>query len=197
MQRTSTPFYLCLTLIMASSVAVAKEGAAPLPGLSVNHNAPIEVTADGLEVFQEENRAVFTGHVVAVQGQVRLKSDRMNIFYRKPEKEEGAKKALDSNAMQKDAIQKIEVEGNVFLSTPEETASGANGVYDVENHQIVLNDNVVLTKGNNTLKGDHLTYNLETGKSVFNGGGVQTPDGKGGQRVRALFMPDNTKQQSQ
>ncbi len=177
---------------------------------------PIEVTSDTLEVFQQENRAVFSGHVVAIQGDTRLKADSMNIFYNPP-KDQGAagdKKAdkqkkpeapADNAADNKDAkaggasdsVKKIDVQGNVFLSTPEETASGDNGTYDVEHNMIFLNNNVVLTRGQNVLKGNHLTYNFATGKSVLTseagdkatGSGEAASGGK--QRVRALFVPEN------
>jgi len=162
----------------------------------LSNNAPIEITSDKLDVFQDESHAVFTGHVVAIQGQVRLKSDKMTVYYKKPENKPGqksVKKSVSKKGATPDqsAIEKIEVEGSVFMSTPEETASGTSGLYDVENHQIFLNNNVVLTKGKNILKGDHLVYNLETGKStVTQGTAVQ---GEKNQRVRALFVPDNNK----
>jgi len=178
-------------IIYGVGVALALSGAAhaaanPFTGSTkMDNNAPIEINADTLEVFQEENRAVFSGHVVAIQGKVRLKADKMNVFYRGTG-DDGKKK---SAAPGQDAIQKIEVTGNVFLSTPQETASGASGLYDVENQQIHLNDHVVLTRDKNVLKGDRLVYNFATGKSTIVGGAGTTQNG-GKERVRALFVPD-------
>lgn len=146
-------------------------------------NQPIEINADQLEVFQEENRAVFSGNVVAIQGDVRLKSDKMNVFYKSGGNEKGKQPAQGG-------IQKIEVTGNVFLSTPQETASGEVGVYDVENQRIDLNNKVVLTRDKNVLKGDKLTYNFATGKSVITGGTQAAPEGGKKERVRALFIPE-------
>ncbi len=157
-----------------------------------DNNEPIEITSDALEVFQQENRAVFTGHVVAIQGDVRLKSEKMTVYYKASEEKTAGDKTPAAD--EKNSIRKIEVEGSVFLSTPEETASGLTGVYDVENHEIRLNDNVVLTRAKNVLKGDHLVYNLETGKSVVTGGATaaeQTAAPGRKERVRALFVPEN------
>lgn len=173
--------FLCLLLALPAVAATD----APSPAAKYKSNEPIEITADALEVFQAENRAVFTGHVVAVQGKTKLKSEKMVVHYRP---------SGEKSIAQQDAIKKIEVMGSVFLSTPEETASGATGLYDVENHKIHLNDNVVLTRGKNVLKGDKLTYDFETGKSVVTGGAnVQTGGGK--ERVRALFIPDEKKKE--
>lgn len=150
-----------------------------------NSKAPIDITADRLEVLQADNKAIFTGHVVAVQADIRLTSDKMTVYYRKQEE----KKAKTKAAVQQNAIRRIEVDGNVFMATPEETAAGASGVYDVERDQITLNKDVVLTRDKNTLKGDHLVYDLATGKSIVTSDGAPAEGTKSG-RVRALFVPD-------
>jgi lipopolysaccharide export system protein LptA len=185
--------------VLASSVS-AKEN----PLKSRRNSDPIEVTSDTLEVFQEENRAVFTGHVVAIQKDVRLKADQMTVFYRAQEEAKpGSKEKPKTEAKkatteeEKNAIEKIEATGSVFLSTPEETASGAKGTYDVENNTIYLDNNVVLTRGQNVLKGEHLTYSFATGQSKLTSnpgqkaaGSAESVPGQGKQRVRALFVPE-------
>ncbi len=171
-----------IVLICAASAAAAADKAAPkLP--TGNSKAPIEINADALEVQQEKNIAVFSGHVVAIQDKMRLKAEKMTVYYRSPDGE--------NKKSGQDAIRKIEVEGNVFMSTPDETASGLTGVYDVENNHITLNNKVVLTKGKNTLKGDKLVYDMATGKSVVSAAGAAAGEkGKPKERVRALFVPD-------
>ncbi|MCE2927817.1 MAG: lipopolysaccharide transport periplasmic protein LptA [Rickettsiales bacterium] len=174
-------FLIAFSLLAISGAANA---AAPKAGKH-DTKQPIEINADTLEVFQQENRAVFTGNVVAIQGDVRLKSDRMNVFYSSDQGGDSKAKA-DANPAQ-GAIDRIEVTGNVFLSTPQETASGATGEYDVKAEQVRLNSNVVLTRENNVLKGDKLIYSFATGKSQLTAGGV-TQNGKK-ERVRAIFVP--------
>jgi lipopolysaccharide export system protein LptA len=158
---------------------------------SQNSGTPIDISADQLDVLQNDNIAVFTGHVVAIQGDVRLTSEKMIVHYKEQAAEKGKPKTAADAAAQ-NSIEKIEVEQNVFLTTPTETASGATGLYDVAHHNIVLNTNVVLTKDKNTLKGDHLVYDFNTGKSTITSAtGQVTPDGKPKGRVRALFIPEN------
>lgn len=177
--------------LLLSSCALAKS-ASPMPGGKHDNKAPIEINADSLEVMQEQNMAVFTGHVVAIQGDVRLKAEKMTVYYKHADEDAKVKKPKAKAADDKSqgAIEKIETDGGVFLTTQQETASGANGTYDVEHQMIYLNNNVVLTRGQNVLKGDKLTYNFATGKSVITGGGgASQPNGKKGERVRALFVP--------
>jgi lipopolysaccharide export system protein LptA len=209
-------FVAASCLLAFDMVAVAHAKAPSLAsGQKHDKKAPIEITADTLEVYQAENRAVFKGHVVAIQADDRLKGDEMIVYYKNQEeqnKEKGKdKKSVsnaktpdskatddkaepDSNPMNAGAIKKIDVKGNVFLSTPQETASGDWGDYEVDNQLVHLNDHVVLTRGKNVLKGDKLVYNLDTGKSVVTSAtGSQKPgmDTKKSQRVHALFVPEN------
>ena len=153
----------------------------------IDGKQPVEITADTLEVQQKENEATFVGNVVAIQGDVRLKAERMTVYYASAAEKKGKEG-------EKQAIKKIDVEGNVFLATPEETASGARGDYDVEKQEIHLTGDVVLTRGANTLKGDKLTYNFESGHSMITGGAVaESGASKGKTRVRALFVPEDKK----
>lgn len=147
---------------------------------------PIEITADSLEVSQNEQLAVFSGNVVAVQGKMRLTSDRMDVHYRSGEQVKG----------EAQAVSRIKVTGNVFMSTPMETARSLNGLYDVDANMLTLNGDVVLTRGENIVKGDALQYDLASGKSKIVGAGVTTGNsvegaegGKPG-RVRGLFVPE-------
>jgi lipopolysaccharide export system protein LptA len=167
-----------------------------------DRHTPVEVTSDTLEVFQKENRAVFTGHVVAIQGEIRLKSDVMTVHYRKqaePGEPKDKTKSATPGDVQDSAIEKIDADGNVFLSTPQETASGATGTYEPQKHEIHLHDHVVLTRGKNVLKGEHLVYNLDSGQSELIAGNGKPAEGKTSGRVHALFVPggDETKKDKQ
>lgn len=175
-------------LVASFMVLVTSAMAQAAVPLANNGNAPIDITADQLEVLQNENKAIFTGHVVAVQDDVRLTSEKMVVHYKQQEKGK-TKKADDASG--RNSIEKIEVEKDVFMATPLETASGASGLYDVANKKITLNTNVVLTKDKNTLKGDRLVYDFNTGKSTVTSGGAGS-DGKSKGRVRALFIPENS-----
>jgi len=155
---------------------------------------PIEISADNLEVLQHENKAIFRGNVIAVQGKIRLKSDVMIIHYKEkggtptpaPVKPASAP-ATDSGVA--GSITLIEVEGNVFAATPEESAKGDKGDYVVADKLLHLyGKNVVLTRDKNILKGTELVYNLETGRSVLTDNGTEVGEGNKG-RVRGVFVP--------
>lgn len=135
--------------------------------LSQNTKQPIEIDADSLEVLQKDKKAIFAGNVVAKQGTMVLTSNKMTVHY---------KPGGGDNA-----IRKIEVDGNVNLRNPKETAKGQRGVYDTENSVVTLEGDVVLTREQNILKGSKLIFNIATGQT-------QVIQGAGG-RVRGLFVP--------
>lgn len=91
------------------------------------------------------------------------------------------------------AISHIEVEGHVLVATPDETAQGDQGDYDVEKKFLRLTgDNVILTREQNILRGKAVDYDLVSGHSVLTNGAASA-DGKGDHRVRGVFVPQSQK----
>lgn len=148
------------------------ETAAPLDADSDRAKLPIEIEADKLLVLQKDTMAVFAGNVEAIQGDVNLRSDEMTVHYR-----DKSERTSDNNS-----VSRIDVKGNVFLSTPKETASGNQGAYDVDKGVISLRGAVTLTQGDTIIKGEDLVYNLVTGKSE-----IKRKRGNG--RVRLVTNP--------
>jgi lipopolysaccharide export system protein LptA len=148
-------------------------------------SAPIEITADTLVVEQKRKRATFSGTVDAVQGELVLSADKLRVHYR-------GNAEVGQAGGSPTSIRLIEAFGNVLLSSPEETAQGEKGVYDVDTRIVTLEGSVVLTKDENVIEGDRLKYDLKTGRSqVFSAAGVAEaaePEPVG--RVRAVFVPE-------
>ncbi|HEU5046838.1 MAG TPA: LptA/OstA family protein [Rickettsiales bacterium] len=161
---------------------------------------PVEITSDSLEVLQHENKAVFKGNVVAVQGKVRLKSDIMIVHYKQGGSEpKPATPAPAGSNSGMGAITLIEVQGHVLVATPEESAQGDKGDYDVPSRLLRLSGgNVVLTRGKNIMRGTDLVYNMDTGRSILTNQNGRTGSkfDNGGTRVRSLFVPNQDQQNS-
>jgi len=168
---------------LAGGVGAATRGGSPAPARSqpgnpLNAEAPIEINADRLEVQQDRQLAIFRGNVEAAQGEMRLRADRLTVHYLAARSGQSRGGPADPGG----AVSRIEAEGNVFVSSPQETAQGAAGIYDVLRKEIVLTGQVVLTRGDNVIRGDRLVLNLASGQSRVEGGGT-------GGRVRGLFLP--------
>ncbi len=164
-----------LLAVLAGPGAFAQ---APMPGAS---KEPIEIVADLLTVEQNRQVAIFSGNVQAIQGEMTLSADRLEVFYA-----EGAGGGAAATGVgQGTQITRIEAEGNVKVANPSDTAAGDRGVYDVAAQTIHLEGNVVLTSGSNVVRGAELDVDLQRNLSTVRGGA-----GGAGQRVRALFVPD-------
>lgn len=155
----------------------------------------IEIVADSLVVEQDQELAVFTGNVDAVQGTLNLRSDTLRVFYGSPAQPQAAAGEADPGQPQAAAdeqpaggqqIRRLEAAGRVFLTAPGESARGDRGTYEVQQGLMTLEGDVVLTRGDNVVRGARLDTDLRTGVSKVT---AAAPGGRPEQRVRSLFVP--------
>jgi lipopolysaccharide export system protein LptA len=173
-------FAAAFSLASAAAITAAR-------GQSLQHDTtlPIEITADSLEVVQDQKIATFTGNVDAIQGDMVLSADLLRVHYGDTE---GAAAAPPGTG----SIRRIEAEGNVFLSSPRETAQGTAGVYDVASNRVTMEGAVVLTRDDNVIRGERLEIDLVSGRSQIFAAVPSTEGGTAPQRVRALFTPEGS-----
>ena len=113
---------------------------------------PISIVADFLEVSQDQSIATCRGHVLVTQDNLTLSADQMIIHY-----------LHDSNEPKKNAIERIEIKGNVILTTSNKTATSNTGTFDQKKNTLQLNGSVILKHGQNVIEGDKLVYNITSG----------------------------------
>jgi lipopolysaccharide export system protein LptA len=164
-----------------SALAQQKQGSGVL-AFGTNSKAPIQIDADRLEVFSKEQRAVYTGNVVAIQGDTTVKSAVMVIFYdRQSDRAAAAAESKPEGQPEGTALRRVEAKGGVTVISKDQVATGNDGVFDRGTNQIILTGNVVLSQGENVTKGEKLIYDTETGVA-------QVESGANGGRVRGLFI---------
>ncbi|OWY13156.1 lipopolysaccharide transport periplasmic protein LptA [Thioclava sp. F34-6] len=145
-------------LVMAQSVDFG--------GLRADKTAPVEVTADSLNVDQQSGQAVFSGNVEVTQGDMHMKAAELEVFYASDKRSE---------------ITKLHATGGVTLVSPTEAAEAEEAVYDVKAGTVVMTGKVLLTQGNNVMSGNKLNVDLSTGTGTMDG------------RVRTLLKPAGSK----
>ena len=181
----------------ASAQARARGSAnSPLGGLGGDSKEPIKIDADKLDVLDKDNKAVFSGNVVAVQGETTVRCSIMTVFYEGrggPGGAAGARASAPAPAApaatngaqgqsNDSSIRRIECRGPVTVVSKTQAATSDNAVFDRANNQVIMTGNVALNDGPNITRGEKLTYNIVTG--VAN---VETT--KGG-RVQGFFVPN-------
>lgn len=163
---------LALALILAAAPALADT---PKPATPHAANQPINVSADNFTVEKSPAQAnggvingTYSGNVVVIQGDTRLRADTVRIL------------VVDGHA------EKAFANGHIVIDSPNSgTATGDSGVYEIGPRVATLNGHVVLTKEKNVMRGAQLTVNLATGVARLGGGTAAT----GGGRVQGSFTP--------
>jgi lipopolysaccharide export system protein LptA len=155
-----------------------KKTAAILPG--GDSNKPINIQAVKLDYFDKERKLVYTGNVIAVQGDSILKASILTIFL--TPKKAGDTQTSGSSTGQ---VQRMLATGPVTLLQRDQIGTGDNGVYDKLQDTVILTGNVTLSQGGNVTKGDRLVYNLKSGQAVVTNNAASGP-------VKSMFVPDDS-----
>lgn len=151
--------------------AAAQDAGSPFGSFRHDASQPIEITADSLAVNQNAQTATFSGDVVAGQGTLRLRAQRIEVNYGGGAEGDGAVPGTGR-------IDSLRAEGDVFLSNGAETAKGQWADYDVAGGVVTMGGDVVLTQGDNAISGQSLRIDLNAGTGEISGG-----------RVRSVFTP--------
>jgi lipopolysaccharide export system protein LptA len=178
----------------APAAPKASNPSAILPGS--NSKEPISIDADKLVYYDKEQKAIYSGNVVAIQGDSKLTCSMLTIFLARGEtsKADGSSEKApaaapasaggDAPSASTSQVKRMEAAGPVTVVSKTQVATGDRGVYDKTENKVWLLGNVTLTDGGNVTKGDKLTYDLTTGQAV-----VET--GRSTQRVHGLFIPNS------
>ncbi len=74
---------------------------------------PIKIDADRLDVFDRENKAIFAGNVVAVQGESTIRCSSMTVHYQRKEKDPKGKGAEAKGSETKGAEMKTDAKASI------------------------------------------------------------------------------------
>jgi lipopolysaccharide export system protein LptA len=169
---------------LAGSTGYAQSQEQPVSALKGhNGNAPVDVTADRIEVQDRADRAIFAGNVHVTQAELSLDTPRLTVAY-------SGGQGGGSGGVQ---IRRLDAAGGVTVRSPSETAKGDFGIYDLDKKLITLIGNVQLTRQQNQVNGARLVIDLDSGRAVVDGGppGVNSSGG----RVTGHFTVPQKQQQ--
>ena len=161
----------------AASPASAAAGPSLLPGAS-NHE-PINIAADKLDYFDKEQKLIYTGNVVAVQGDSRLNASVLTIYLDKKPTGAAPAPAPGTGPAGGSQVRRMEGKGPIAITSKDQVGTGDALVYDKPENKFYLIGHVALSQGENVTRGDKLVYDLTTGQAVVSSTG----------RVRSLIVP--------
>lgn len=160
---------LALGLAVSSAAAERPRSGAVLPG--GNSNDPVNIDAAKLDYFAKEQKLVYTGNVVATQGDSKLQAGTLVIFLTPKTGDQTG--GVPSSSSQ---VRRMEATGPVTVVSKDQIGTGDAGIYERLENKVYLIGNVTLTQGPNVTKGDKLIYDLNTSQAAVTG------------RVRSMFV---------
>ncbi len=178
--------------------AASKPADSPLlPG--ANSRSPISIEADKLVYFDREQKAIYTGSVIVIQGDTKMTCSAMTIFMEKgpepgqpdpakadPAKADAAKVGADAApGAGSSRVKHLDAAGPVAVVSKTQVATGDSASYDKAQNKVWLIGNVTLSDSGNVTRGDKLTYDLATGEATVENGPVA-------KRVKGVFIPGSS-----
>ncbi len=134
-------------------VSAFAQTAVDLGGITVDQGAPVEVSADTLNVDQQAGTAVFSGNVLIGQGDLRVSAANVEVVY-----------AEDSGD-----INRLIASGGVTFVTETEAAEAQNADYNLADGTLTLTGSVLLTQGPSAISAEKMVINVADGTAVMEG----------------------------
>jgi len=156
-------FLLVLLGISCSCVSVAHADAVKS---ALDRNQPIEITSQKLEVLQQQRRSIFTGDVVAKQGEMTLYADKLVVVLQKSQ----------------DQVKRLDATGGVKVLQLDRIATAEKAVFYQVEDKLVLSGNAVVTQGKNKVSGAEITLYLQENRTLIKSSKKN--------RVRAVIVPE-------
>ena len=190
-------FFVLAMLNAQAAANKPTQGSPLLPG--GNSKEPISIEADKLVYFDKEQKAIYSGNVVAIQGDTRLTCSIMTVHMTKtaaagapaagaaPAGAPAVKVADASPApsAESSSVSHLDCAGPVSVLSKTQTATGDSAVYDKPQNKIWIFGHVTLSDRGNVTKGEKLTYDLTSGQATVDTGGTSS-------RVKGLFLPGSS-----
>lgn len=147
-------YFICLLTVFPLFLAVAIAAPPDKVGRKMRSDLPITIKSNELRADNKGKTAIFSGKVIAKQGDVSLYADKIVISY----------------GDQKTDVEKIEAFGNVRIVQQNNTGIADHAVYESREGRIVLTGNPKVMQGGNIITGNTITYYVDDDRSVVSGG---------------------------
>lgn len=178
---------LCLTLALAAE-------AAP-PTKNKGSEAPISVEANHMTSFEKSDSVLFTGAVDARQDDVRIRADKMTVYYTPDDKgKKGGKTTAPVGDGQKKKVEKMHCVGSVEVSRGDWLGKSREMVYLAKERRVDLIGNAKAWQGQDMVSGEKIIHYIDEERSeVIAGPGEKTTtklpgEGKGGDKPGRVNM---------
>jgi len=158
-----------ITIAVAGLVGVIQPANAQVAigfgGVAHDPNQPVEAVSDNLTIDQTNGRALFSGNVIIIQGDLRIAAEDVEVIYSDIDGQRG--------------VDEVIATGGVLITRGEDAAEGEDAVYSVAAATLTMTGDVLVTQGTTTIAGDSMVVDMTTGDGIVEG------------RVRTVLTPQS------
>jgi lipopolysaccharide export system protein LptA len=171
----------CFLFVCLCSPALSGEAAAPAKtetkkksqtgGPGMNNQGPILITSDRMEVDRQKNILMYQGQVVATQGDMTMRSDKLTTYF-------------DPDLQQ---IKQAIAEGKLVQVTQgDRVATGTKAVFDGVSQTMTMTGNPMMRQGNSQISGEKIIYYMVEDRMIVESGKNR--------RVEGTIFPEELQQ---
>jgi lipopolysaccharide transport protein LptA len=144
----------------------AAEAGEVLGSFKADPNAPIDIEADTLDVYDTARQAVFRGNVKSQQGDFVVRTVTMTAFY---SGQTGLGLAGGDDPTRAPAqLIRVEAREQVLVKSKDgQTATGEWANFDVKANSVLMGDHVIVSRGKDVAQGPRLKIDLTSGMYRF------------------------------
>jgi lipopolysaccharide export system protein LptA len=154
-----------IVLVLVSAFPAVSAPVANSSARRDRSNLPITIKSNELSADNKGKTAIFTGKVVAKQGDITIFADKLTVNY-------GDKKG---------EVDKIAADGNVRIIQENRTGIAAHALYESKAGRITLTGKPRVMQGSDTTTGKTITYLIDDEMSIVKG--------DAGERVETTIHP--------
>jgi lipopolysaccharide export system protein LptA len=165
MSQRTTLIAAALAGLVALIQPAAAQVAIGFGGVAHDSDQPVEAVSDTLTIDQTNGRALFSGNVIIIQGDLRIAAEDVEVIY----------SDLDGER----SVDEVIATGGVLITRGEDAAEGEDAVYAVAAGILTMTGDVLVTQGTTTIAGDSMVVDMTTGDGVVEG------------RVRTVLTPQS------
>ncbi len=130
-------------------------------------DAPVIVKSTTFDFFQAEGRSVYSGNVVATQGESQLTTDKLTAVCSRAAPPPGQ----TANDQPCEEIRQLIAENNVLYTAPKMKISGDRAEYDYPSDTITITGDVILSRENEAMiRGNKVVYQVSAGLANISAG---------------------------
>ncbi len=147
-----------MTILVTAALLVIASGPVSAAGEKTG-GKPIHIKSDSMEAMDKSGNVVFKGNVVAIQGDMTINSDRLEIVY-------ADRPAQGKSTEKKRVLKKIVASGHVKIIKGNKVGTCKQATYYKRAEKLVLSGDAQVWEGSNRIRGTRITLYINEDRSV-------------------------------